>query len=380
MRPAKNPARFALRARLDAAVLPLALAAALAGLAGCNGGNGDAQAKTSEQAKAADAVPVEVAAVSRRPIAASYTGTAPLEARAESQVVAKTSGVALAVMVEEGQRVRAGQALMRLDPDRARLQAAQSAAQLAKLEANYRRSIQLSRQQLISANDLDQLKYDLENARAVNNLANLELSYASVVAPISGVVASRSIKPGNFVQINTPILRIVDDSRLEAVLNVPERELATLKPGQPVQMRVDAMPGKAFTGVVDRVSPVVDGGSGTFRVICAFSGEGALQPGMFGRIRIDYDRRADALVVPRIALLDDQGDPAVFAVRNGKAVRAPVTIGYTEGEWTEVRSGLKAGDQVVTAGKVALRDGSDVQVIGAPSKAVAAAAKQGARK
>ncbi len=160
------------------------------------------------------------------------------------------------------------------------------------------------------------------------------------------------------MQINTPIFRIVDTSRLEATLNVPERELATLKAGLPVQLAVDALPGKTFTGRVDRVAPVVDSGSGTFRVICAFDGGGLLQPGMFGRISIDYDQRANALVVPRIALLDDEGDPAVFAVRDGKAARVPVKLGYVDGEWVEVREGLKAGDQVVVAGKAALREGS----------------------
>ena len=347
------------------------LLALIAVLAGCKKG-GEAQAKDKED-KGPEAVPVEVVTVARRPIAASYSGTAPLEARAESQVVAKTSGVALAVLVEEGQMVRAGQVLVQLDPDRARLQAAQSAAQMRKLEANYARSTQLSKQQLISANDLDQLKYDLENARAVNRLANLELSYANVVAPISGVIASRSIKTGNFVQINTPIFRIVDTSRLEATLNVPERELATLKPGQPVSMQVDAIPGRKFEGVVDRVAPVVDSGSGTFRVIAAFAGGGLLQPGMFGRVRIDYDQRADAIVIPRVALLEGEGDPAVFTVRAGKAVRVPVKLGYVDGAWAELRSGLKLGEPVVTAGKVALRDGSAVQVLGQPETRTAAA-------
>jgi membrane fusion protein (multidrug efflux system) len=196
-----------------------------------------------------------------------------------------------------------------------------------------------------------------------------------VVAPISGVIASRSIKPGNFVQINTPIFRIVDDSRLELTLNVPEREIATLKAGQPVNLQVDALPGKSFEGKVDRVAPVVDSGSGTFRVICTFAGGGALQPGMFGRIRIDYDKRANALVIPRTALLDDQGTPAVYVVRGGKAMRVPVKTGYTDGEWTEVRSGLKPGEAVVTAGKVALRDGSAVQVIGEPTDKPVAKAK-----
>lgn len=339
-------------------------------LAGCGKGSGDAAAK--EQADpAATAVPVETAEASRRAIAASYTGTAPLEAQAEAQVVAKTSGVALQVLVEEGDVVRAGQPLVRLDPDRARLNLAQLQAQLSKLESNFNRSDRLASQQLISAGDHEQLKYDLENVRAAYRLAQLELSYTNVVAPISGVVASRSIKTGNFVQINTPILRIIDNSRLEATLNVPERELATLRAGLPVRLQVDALPGREFVGTVDRVAPVVDAGSGTFRVICAFAGDN-LQPGMFGRIRIDYDERADALTIPRLALLDDEGEPSVYVVREGKAVRTPIELGYIDGNFVEVRKGLEPGDAVVTAGKVALRDGGLVQVIG-PRVAAAAA-------
>ena len=271
-------------------------------------------------------------------------------------------------MVEEGQHVRAGQTLVRLDSARAALQAAQAASQMRKLESNYARSRQLAAQKLISANDIDQIRFDLENARAANRLANLEVSYAHVTAPISGIIASRSIKPGNFVQINTPIFRIVDTSKLEAVLNVPERELATLKPGLQVELQVDALPGKVFNGTIDRVAPVVDSGSGTFRVICAFAGGGLLQPGMFGRIRIDHDQRTDALVVPRTALLEEEGDPAVYTIRDGKAARVSVKLGYIDGEWVEIRDGLKTGEQVVTAGKVALREGTAVQIVGQPAK------------
>lgn len=352
-------------------LLPIVLL--LVSLCACKGGGeGEAQAKDGKENKP-EAIPVEVASAAHRPIAASYTGTAPLEARGESQVVAKTSGVALKVLVEEGQQVSAGQPLVRLDPDRARLAVAQTEAQMRKLENSYRRSQQLVAQQMISANDVDQIKYDLENMRAQYRLATLELSYTTVLAPISGTIASRSIKDGNFVQINTPIFRIVDNSRLEATLNVPERELVTLKAGQPATMAVDALPGKTFTGKVDRVAPVVDSGSGTFRVVLAFENAGVLQPGMFGRIKIDYDQRADALVVPRVALLDDENDPAVYVIRNGKANRVPIKLGYTDGAWAEVRTGLKPGDRVVTAGKVALREGSEVQVISADGKAVAQA-------
>src|SRR5688500_9060398 len=115
-----------MRVARHARVLPIVFL--LVGLSACKGGDGDAQAK-AQDAKT-EALPVEVATAAHRPIAASYTGTAPLEARGESQVVAKTSGVALAVLVEEGQHVRAGQPLVRLDPDRARLAVAQTDAQM----------------------------------------------------------------------------------------------------------------------------------------------------------------------------------------------------------------------------------------------------------
>ena len=355
----------------------LSLLAIALGLAACKGGGGPDGGKGpggKDQAnKGPEAIPVEVAKASTRSISASYAGTAPLEARAEAQVVAKTSGIALQVYADIGQQVSAGQPLVRIDRDRATLQVAQADADVRKLEANYQRSSQLLEQKMVSVNDVDQLRYNLENARAQLRMAKLELSYGTVTAPISGVVASRNIKQGNLVQINTPIFSIVDVSRLEATLNVPEREIETLKAGQAVQLAVDALPGKTFDGRIDRVAPVVDSGSGTFRVICAFDGGGLLQPGMFARIRINYDQRADALVIPRTALLEDGGTPAVFSVKAGKAVRSELKLGYVDGEWVEVRDGLRLGDSVVVAGKSALREGSAVQLIG--DKAQPAAAK-----
>lgn len=364
-----HPTRFLPRRVPHAVPLLLLGAAFLLSACGSQAGGADAA-----EAAVPAAVTVEAVAVEPRAMAASYSGSASLEARAEAQVVAKTSGVALEVLVEEGDVVRAGQVLVRIDADRARLGLAQAEVQVKKLEANYRRASELVKQQMVSVGDHDQLRYDLENARAMQRMAALELSYTSVTAPISGVVASRSIKPGNFVQINTPIIRIVDNSRLEATLNVPERDLTTLREGLPVRMQVDALPGRSFEGRVDRIAPVVDSGSGTFRVVCAFDPEdGVLQPGMFARIGIDYDSRAAALAIPRIALLEDDGEPSVYVVRDGKAVRTAITTGYVDGAYIEVRDGLAEGDRVVTAGKVALRDGSAVQVIGDAPVEVAAA-------
>lgn len=364
----------------------LALAISLV-LAGCGGGEPPAEgeageAETTAQAekgktdeKKVEAVPVEVAAVAKRPIAASFTGTANLEAPGEAQVVAKTSGVLLQLLAEEGDQVKAGQVLARIDPERPRLEMERARATVRKLENNYRRSQELLESKLVSAEASDQIRYDLEAARALYQLAQLELSYTNIVAPIDGVIAARAVKPGNLIQLNSSLFRIVDTSRLEAVLNVPERDLATMKEGLTVRMTADAMPGDVFEGVIDRVSPVVDAGSGTFRVVTAFSGGEGLRPGMFGRIEVVYDQRSDALTVPRSALLQDAGETAVFAVRDSKAVRVPIEVGHLSGELAEVRKGLDEGDQVVTAGKVALRDGAAVEVLNPPTAASIEAAQ-----
>jgi membrane fusion protein (multidrug efflux system) len=358
-------------ARLRTFVFALFILSGALALNACKVQMGADAAKAGANAnakKGPDAVPVEVVKVQRRAINASYANSATLDPRADSQVVAKTSGVALQVLVEEGQQVKQGQALVQLDSNTARLAVAQAEAQMMKLENSYARSQKLVAKQLISANDLDAIKFDLDNARAQYGTYKLQLSYTTVVAPISGVIASRSIKPGNFVQINSPIFRIVDNSRLEATLNVAEREFSRFKPGQKVSLTVDALPGQQFTGVVDRVSPVVDSGTGTFRVVSAFAGDGQLKAGMYSHLSINYDQRTDALVIPRSALLEDGGEPAVYVIRDNKAQRVSVKLGYDDAGYVEVRDGLKEGDAVVIAGKAALREGSAVQVLGGDAK------------
>lgn len=373
--------------------LPIAAVglAILLGLSGCGGrggadgeGSDDAADASSDAAEGgkpgerkAEAVPVEVAPAATRRIAASYSGTANLEVPADAQVVAKTSGVLLRVMVEEGDTVQAGQTLAQIDPERARLEVARAEATMRRLQANYERSKELFERKLVSADANDQLRFEFEAAKAAWELAKLELSYTTITAPISGVIAERMAKPGNLIPLNAPVYRIVDNSHLEAVLNVPEREMATMKAGLPIRMMVDALAGKVFEGTVGRISPVVDAQTGTFRVVGEFRGQALLRPGMFGRLSIVYDERAAALTVPRIALVEGSGETAVFVVEDGKAVRRVLRLGYVNGEFAEVLEGLEAGEQVITQGRVAVRDGAPVEVL-APATADDAPAAAGA--
>ena len=357
------------------AALVLALSLALAACGGNqdqkDSTEGDQQAQAKDVPKDKDGkpieivkVPVEVAKASRSAVTAAFQGTANLVPEAEADVVTKTSGVVLQIMVEEGDRVQAGQVLARLDSDRQRLALKQSEANLRKLENDFKRQEELIGRKLISQDVFDRSRYDLDTQRASYEIAKLELSYAEIRAPIGGVVSKRMVKVGNLIQLNQPLFKIDDFDPLEAMINVPEREMRLIQAAQPVQMLVDALPGAVFTGSVARVSPVVDASTGTFRVVAQFKDDsGQLRSGMFGRVRIVYDQRADALVVPRSALVGDDKDASVFVVEADVAKRRKVKLGYADGGQVEVVDGIAEGEQVVTLGQAALRDGAKVQVI-----------------
>ena len=348
----------------------IALAMALA-LTGCGSGGGDdAKAKegekTAEGEKKAEVVkvPVEVATASRSEVTAAFQGTANLVAEAESEVITKTSGVVLKIHVEEGDRVKAGQVLAELDSDRQRLSLRQSQSNLAKLENDFKRQSEMISRKLISQDVYDRSKFDIDTQRASVDMMKLDLSYTQIRAPIDGVVSRRNVKLGNLIQLNQPLFKIDDFDPLEATVNVPEREMRLIAADQPVQMLVDALPDTVFIGTVGRVSPVVDAGTGTFRVVAQFKDEtGRLRSGMFGRVRIIYDQRADALVGPRAALVGDDKDASVFVVAKDTVTKRKVKLGYADGGKVEVIEGLAEGERVVTLGQAALRDGVKVHVI-----------------
>ena len=304
------------RARRAAGTLVLAVLIAVS--AGCGGADGPGKDATAQAA-----IPVEVAQASHQAVTANYSGTATLEAVGEAQVVAKTSGIILKLLVEEGMHVEKGQLLAQLDDDAVRNKLAQASATLKKAEAAFDKSEKGIAKSLIPRSDYDRDKFDLETQHAVVEGAKIELAYTRILAPISGVIAKRSVKLGNLVTVNQTLFQIVDMEPLQAVLNVPERDLGTLKSGQPVHLRVDALPDKNFEGTVARIAPVVDAASGTFRATCEFrDATKTLKPGMFGRIDVVYDQRHDALVVPRSALVEEDGESAVFVIEPAPAKKA----------------------------------------------------------
>ncbi|HUQ12100.1 MAG TPA: efflux RND transporter periplasmic adaptor subunit [Steroidobacteraceae bacterium] len=317
-------------------------------------------AKTSAEA----AIPVEVAAPIRGEMLAMYSGTATLDAEADAEVVAKVGGEVRRLYVEEGDRVMAGQVLAQLDDRQLRLQAAQTRAALAKSQRDFNRQLELHGKGLVSAGAFEGLKYDLDNQRAADDLARLNLSYSEIRAPFAGIVATRHIKVGEEIAIGSKLFRVTDPVPLKASVFVPERELARLKPGQTATIAVDALAGRAFPAVVKLVSPTVDAATATFKVTLEVTDpKGDLKPGMFSRVGIVFERRAETLTIPRVALIDTDGSANVFVVADGKAVQRAIKTGLSNAGKIEVTEGLAGSEQVVVVGQNGLKDGNPVRVV-----------------
>jgi membrane fusion protein (multidrug efflux system) len=309
-------------------------------------------------------VPVETSAPVRGDVYAMYTGTAPIEAFAEADVIAKVGGEIRQLLVEEGDEVKKGQVLARLDGERLKLELNESEAKLRKLQRDYERNVELQAKGLISDGDFEKIKFEMEALEAAFNLASLELDYTQIRAPINGVIAERFVKIGNTINEGVALFRVTSLDPLVAYLHVPEREYRNIKAGQPVGIEIDALRGETIIAAVSRVSPVVDPQTGTFKITVEISDEKRrMKPGMFGRVSVIYDVHENALQIPRSALVENEGAASVFVVDDDRALRRAVDTGYGNRGMIEIVSGLQEGDQVVTVGHASLKQDSRVTVI-----------------
>jgi membrane fusion protein (multidrug efflux system) len=289
-------------------------------------------------------VPVETSKPVRGDILAVYSGTAPIEAFAEADVIAKVEGEIREILVEEGDQVEKGQILARLDGDRLRLELNESRARLNKMERDFERNKELREKGLLSEGDFEKIRYDLEALEAAFNLASLELDYTHIRAPIPGVISERYIKLGNTVRVGESMFRVTGFDPLVAYMHIPEREFR----------------------------PIVDPGTGTFKITIEIHDETLrIKPGMFGRMSIVFDRHENVLQIPRSAVIEDMGSETVFVVEDGKAVRRVVQTGYGEKGMVEIVDGIGDTDDVIVVGQVGLKPDAKVSVINAPPATVA---------
>ena len=309
-------------------------------------------------------VPVETSAPIRGDIFATYSGTAPIEAFAEADVIAKVDGEVRDLLVEEGDMVSKNQILAILDGDRLRLELSESQARLRKLQRDFQRNVELQEKGLISEGDFEKIQYDLEALEASFNLASLELDYTQIRAPIDGVVSERYLKLGNTIKTGDQVFRVTGFDPLVAYMFVPEREFRQIAADQPVLIEIDALTGPPVVAAVTRVSPVVDPETGTFKITIELRGtDHGIKPGMFGRMNIVYDKHESVLQVPRSAIIESTTSTAVFVVENEIGIRKTVETGFSSDGMVEITSGLEDGERVITVGHVGLKNEASVVVI-----------------
>jgi membrane fusion protein (multidrug efflux system) len=325
---------------------------------GC--GVGEAKTKTEESVASAP-LPVEVVSPRKAEILATYHATANIASDVDAQVTARVNGETTEILVEEGDQVKAGQLLARLDGERLRLEMQQAKANLDKTTREYERFINLHDRGLVSSTTFDGMKFDMDSLQASFELKQLNYNYTFIRAPISGVVSARNIKIGQHVNAGDPTFRITDTSDLIAYLEIPQSELAKFSADHDADVRVDAMPGQSFKATIVRISPTIDARSGTFRVTARIDNQnGDLAPGMFGRFEIAYEKHADAMLIPADAVLQEDNVSVVYIADDGEAVRRTIKTGIVKDGNIEVLSGLDGSERIIVTGQNGLRDGSKV--------------------
>ena len=174
-------------------------------------------------------------------------------------------------------------------------------------------------------------------------------------------MSSRDIKLGTNVTVGQSTFDITDTVKLVAYLTIPQTELHKFSSGHEVAVTVDSAPDVPFFATIARISPTIDVSSGTFRATAYIDNNGdGLAPGMFGRFKIAYEQRENAIVVPVSAVVREDSEAIVYVIEAGAAVRRTVSVGIEDGGLIEILSGLDVEDSVVLSGQSRLRDGSNV--------------------
>ena len=335
-----------------------------AGAAGGFGGGGFGGGFGGQAA----ALPVVTADVVRETVSSFLVATTTLSAERSLDVVARAGGEVVEVLVEEGDAVREGQLLAQLDPSDARLALAEAQAHYDNIQREYNRTVELAEHGGVTDQELENQRYQIELRTIALERSRQQLTDTEIRSPITGIVGQRSVEAGATIAANTRVFHVLDPDPLLAVIHIPDASRQSLRAGQGV--RIQAAGSVQATGVIDRISPVVDAESGTVKVTveldAAGPAAGMLVPGSFVTVQVPTETRPDAVVVPKRAILLERDQSIVYRVQEGVAVRTPVAVGLSAQDLVEITSGLSVGDAVVTVGHESLRDGAPVRAAGEP--------------
>lgn len=272
-------------------------------------------------------------------------------AHVDATLAAEKAGRVVELLAERGQSVTNGEVLLRLDDRTARVTFEDAARNLERFE-------KLSGTGAVSQKNLDDI-------RKAHDLAETALSYCTVKSPTDGIVNERYVEEGEYVLPGTPVFDVVSIDPVRVSVDIPERSLAALKTGDPVEFTVLSLPGRVFKADTSYVSAKADLGNNAFRVELTLPNpDRLLRPGMIASVQHRRGQLDQSIGVPLEAVIPQKGDHVVFLVRDGHAVRQIVRIDTILEEEAIILSGIEPGDRVVTRGNRMLNDGTKVEVQG----------------
>ena len=309
---------------------------------------------------------VVVAEAKEQPVAETLSLVGSVVANERVEIYAEADGVVQEILFEEGQIVKKGQLIIRLDETKFAAALAETEANFKLSEANFERAKELYREKLVSHQEYDQAAATFAVNRATIDLRRRQLQDARIYAPFSGVTGARNVSPGAVVSVfaRTPLTSLVDLDPVKVEVNVPERFLGQLKIGQTLELNVAAFPGRNFKGEVFFITPTVDPATRTALVKARVPNPSLeLKPGMFASLELTLQIRERAVVIPETALVANGDRLTIYIVdAEQKAQLRPVTIGVRISGLVEVANGLKAGERVIVEGLQKVRPGGPVQV------------------
>lgn len=321
-----------------------------------------ATAPATQASKAA--VRVQVGQVKEVPFPRGLSAVGSLRSDESVMLRPEVAGRIQAIEFKEGQPVRRGQTLIRLDDSVPRAELEQARANLTLAQSHYRRAVELQGKGFVSQQARDEAASTLKVQQAAVSLAQARLDKMTISAPFSGMVGLRSVSVGDYVSEGQDLAPLEAIDPLKVDFRVPEMYLSKVQVGQRLLLRLDALPGEEREGAVYAVSPLVDAGGRSILLRATVANQDAkLRPGMFARVQL-YFREDKALVAPEAALAPSGETQYVYRVRDGVAERREVTIGERREGQVEILTGVVAGDQLVVSGLQRVTDGAPVQVVG----------------
>ncbi|MFH1842605.1 MAG: efflux RND transporter periplasmic adaptor subunit [bacterium] len=316
-------------------------------------------------------VPVEVARVERRAIAAFYRAASVIEADRLVDLTAKVTGRVQVLNVEEGDWVRQGDILAELENGRERIGLRQAELRLAEQQRLHDRNQAMRTEGLISSQAFEDVQSAFELAEANRDLARIVLEETIIRAPFNGQVTDRKIVLGQQVYAAIPLLTLADFEPLRVRVYLPEAIARKVTAGQRVLVYPEASDAP-LEATVERVAPVVDPITSTMRLTMLLAGgqQEALVGG-FVKVRITTDYHNEALAIPKLALVEEGGLRSVFVAEADSVRKAEIRTGLYDESHIEILDGLVEESLVITIGQGGLRNGSRIEVLNAEAVGLA---------